>query len=391
MAIKSVSNLRKFNTTELKNIMRKYKIKGLSGKKEQLVQSIRNNKQWNEIKQTLNIPVRKKRKFSPKQLAAQQAFKNRVQNKNKKKTIVKLELEDINNDDLTLEREMELLSLLKEEEKKLQQDINEQQHQGISFDIDEEIEMIDSKIRFDEILTIFENLTEFQMNNLLNIIYPSSDKPSLLVEDLIKYSILNTPQLNELIEDLELDIDILEQPEQQTFIIRKKFANQFLERNIDKDIELRNRGEARDLRKLKEEEARKPNVISKLSMDATTLLKNYIVSITINLGKLIGRLSLDLTKTASNAIVNELKLEILEIKKMIKKGISPKQRRDLNTDLSKATKNQLIKLAESTNTNISKSSSKSRIIDEILDSDDDLQDYIDENFGSDFIDIKSIN
>ena len=77
MAIKS-NHLKKFKVKELKAIIKKHKLGKVSKKrKAQLVAMIMSADNVRDILSTLTIPVKKNRKFSVKQLASQQAFKNR--------------------------------------------------------------------------------------------------------------------------------------------------------------------------------------------------------------------------------------------------------------------------------------------------------------------------
>ncbi len=84
MPIKSVTQLKKFRSGELSKIMKKYKIKGRSKSKAEKIQLIRNNSQWNQIRNDISIPVRPKRKFSAKQLAHQREFAQQHRKKVKK-------------------------------------------------------------------------------------------------------------------------------------------------------------------------------------------------------------------------------------------------------------------------------------------------------------------
>ena len=77
MAVKP-NQLKKFKVKELKNIIKKHKLGKVSKKrKAQLVAMIMSAENVKDILSNLTMPLKKNRKFSVKQLAAQQAFKNR--------------------------------------------------------------------------------------------------------------------------------------------------------------------------------------------------------------------------------------------------------------------------------------------------------------------------
>ena len=75
MPIKSVSQLKKLHKDELKDVMRKWNIKGLSGNKDALVNAIRSDTRWKEIRETITIPEREPKKFTKRQLEAQERFR----------------------------------------------------------------------------------------------------------------------------------------------------------------------------------------------------------------------------------------------------------------------------------------------------------------------------
>ena len=79
------SQLKKFKVVELKQIIRDNKIGKVGGNKAQLMTRIIESDKWNEIKEKLNVPEKKKKKFSAKQLAAQQKFKDMVAKRQQKK------------------------------------------------------------------------------------------------------------------------------------------------------------------------------------------------------------------------------------------------------------------------------------------------------------------
>ena len=69
------NQLKRFQVKELKDIMRKYKIKKITGTKPQLLSRIMESESWNQIRVSESIPERKKKVFSEKQIAAQNQFK----------------------------------------------------------------------------------------------------------------------------------------------------------------------------------------------------------------------------------------------------------------------------------------------------------------------------
>ena len=70
----SINQLKKFQVKELKDIMRDNNIKGLSGKKVELITRIVACPDCAKILKPLSLPIRKKKVFSEKQIAHQQRF-----------------------------------------------------------------------------------------------------------------------------------------------------------------------------------------------------------------------------------------------------------------------------------------------------------------------------
>ena len=89
MPIKSVSNLKKFRSGELSDIMKKFGIKGLSKSKQEKIDIIRDSVNWVQIKQSVSIPKRAPKVFSAAQLAAQKAFADRNRKGGSKRVISK--------------------------------------------------------------------------------------------------------------------------------------------------------------------------------------------------------------------------------------------------------------------------------------------------------------
>lgn len=215
MAVKSVSNLRKFRMSELKNIMKKFKIKGRSGNKEELVQAIRTDTQWVVIKLEITIPIRKKRTFSPAQIRAQQAFTKRVKTGVRTRKIVKLEKKE----DITGEKDDELLKLLREETREQQK-----------FDIELEAELVDFKILDEDILQLFEDLGDKDFNDFLKIIHPADQRTTETVEYILSLMESSLEELEEEKEDLELDIDILKGKEKKEIAERLRLLKKLINR-----------------------------------------------------------------------------------------------------------------------------------------------------------------
>ena len=77
MTVKSLQ-LKKFGVKELKQIVKKYKLGKITKKKKtQLIGMIQSADNLKEILSSLTLPIKKKRVFSEKQLAAQKNFANR--------------------------------------------------------------------------------------------------------------------------------------------------------------------------------------------------------------------------------------------------------------------------------------------------------------------------
>ncbi len=83
MAIKDL-HLKKFSVKELKKIMRENGIKGLTGKKNSLIERIVSSPNWETIKLDLSVPIKV---YSAKQLANQQRFSNMSRSKKVKKVL----------------------------------------------------------------------------------------------------------------------------------------------------------------------------------------------------------------------------------------------------------------------------------------------------------------
>lgn len=214
MAVKSISNLRKFRSKELKAIMKKFKIKGRSGKKEELVQAIRNNEQWSVIKQQITIPVRPKRTFSAAQIRAQEAFTKRVKGKQRTKKIVKLEAIE----EVTGEKDADLLKLLQEETKEV-----------AKFDIELEADVVDKKIKSEESLVIFEELSDKDFNDFLKVIHPADQRSTDTVEYILSLMSSKKLELQEEKVDIQLDIAILSGKQRKEFEERLRLVNKLLQ------------------------------------------------------------------------------------------------------------------------------------------------------------------
>ena len=91
MPIKS-SQLKKFSMKQLKDIMRKNGIKGLSGKKGSLIERISNHSSFNTIKESLSLPEKTKRVFSQAQKEAQKRF---TESRKKVKPLLDLKIKPI--------------------------------------------------------------------------------------------------------------------------------------------------------------------------------------------------------------------------------------------------------------------------------------------------------
>jgi hypothetical protein len=70
----SETNIKKLKTTDLRAIMKQYKIKGRSGTKQKLISRIISSDKWPEIQKNYIMPVKTKRKASPKQLEHRKRF-----------------------------------------------------------------------------------------------------------------------------------------------------------------------------------------------------------------------------------------------------------------------------------------------------------------------------
>jgi len=79
------NQLKKFSMKQLKDIMKKNNIKGVSGNKGNLIERISSSPQFNTIKESLSLPDKVKRVFSKAQIEAQERFKQA----RKKKPILK--------------------------------------------------------------------------------------------------------------------------------------------------------------------------------------------------------------------------------------------------------------------------------------------------------------
>jgi hypothetical protein len=85
MAIKDVRQLKKFRVNELKEIMIKWRIVGRSKPKAIMIEKIRADKNWPEIKESISVPIREKKKPSQKQVESRKRFSEMVKKKNKGK------------------------------------------------------------------------------------------------------------------------------------------------------------------------------------------------------------------------------------------------------------------------------------------------------------------
>ena len=81
MVLKNRPSVKKYKVSELKAIIRKYKIGKVGGRKAELVERIVSSDKWNEIRTNESLPEKKKRVFSKKQIEAQQRFKKKVINR----------------------------------------------------------------------------------------------------------------------------------------------------------------------------------------------------------------------------------------------------------------------------------------------------------------------
>lgn len=135
-------NLKKFRAPELKAIMKKHGLKGLSGNKSQLMGRILDSELWNTIKSSENLPVREKRQFSEKQLAAQQKFKDRM---SKKKSQVEELLEES-------EEEVEQVEQVEQvEEEEVEEEVEEEEVEEEEEEVgDTEEEESEESEEFDE-------------------------------------------------------------------------------------------------------------------------------------------------------------------------------------------------------------------------------------------------
>ena len=88
-----INHVKKFNIKELKAIIKKHSLGRIGGRKPELVARIINHQKWLEIKNIESLPVRAKKVFSEKQLAAQQAFKDRVKKNKVIDKVVRKEVE----------------------------------------------------------------------------------------------------------------------------------------------------------------------------------------------------------------------------------------------------------------------------------------------------------
>ena len=92
MSIKRKSQLKKLKVDELKEIIRKYTLGNVNGKKEELIERIGNHQRFKEIKKNIIIPERIRKSPSESQIKNRQNFQKMVFEKHKK---IHLKKEDI--------------------------------------------------------------------------------------------------------------------------------------------------------------------------------------------------------------------------------------------------------------------------------------------------------
>ena len=92
MAIKRKSQLTKLKVIELKEIIRKYNLGNVNGKKKELIERIGNHPRFKEIKNSIIIPQRVRAAPSEKQIKNRQNFQKMVFGKHKKIHLKKEEI-----------------------------------------------------------------------------------------------------------------------------------------------------------------------------------------------------------------------------------------------------------------------------------------------------------